>query len=504
MTIKTNLFKPGVLFLNKTHYLPKTEIYTVAKSVVNIKNKPVSPSFAKKFIHGVISLFHRLEICFLIRGIKNNKLVDVVDINKHSNVFNEIDIKINRIKKEIEIEKNESKKLYNSLNVDSEYVDNFTKNKITKKNIEIKSLIEESKKIKNKNLYFINNIIYHANDKFDFYNLCDYLTEVKRAKDFFSVQDDIEREGSDSKLIVDFLNEVIKNRISSLDETSIKNIIKLIFLKFKFENIHLNEKYDFMHNFSKEKERDNFIKTINFLLISIDEYQVLSKFNDNIKNKIENRLSTIMMIALNKIYDSEDSFDSLKQEWGEKYIDNNYNTIKRNSVIDNNIEIETIIDIPKSLSKEDLNNKYIDIDNFKVNEFELKLRDEKNSIKEVDEGDDIDLQWDDEFINVSNTINNEELQQKLQREYNEEEEQINIFFNNVVKQSNLESEEKFNKIKNKLELIILDIGELSTEENSPLNLDKELKFSPDKYQLDFDTKEITSEISEEDKSNKKL
>ncbi|MGO3683322.1 MAG: hypothetical protein ACTJGV_01240, partial [Proteus vulgaris] len=111
---------------------------------------------------------------------------------------------------------------------------------------------------------------------------------------------------------------------------------------------------------------------------------------------------------------------------------------------------------------------------------------------------------DDEFINVSNTINNEELQQKLQREYNEEEEQINIFFNNVVKQSNLESEEKFNKIKNKLELIILDIGELSTEENSPLNLDKELKFSPDKYQLDFDTKEITSEISEEDKSNKKL
>ncbi|NBM88324.1 hypothetical protein GWI78_00135, partial [Proteus sp. G2658] len=180
MIIKQNIFEQNILFLNKQHSFPKKECYIFTKNISKIKNTPVAPSFAKRFIHGVISLFHKLEIFFLIKDIKNNKLSGVVDINQYSNIFNEID----------------------------------------KKNTEIYSLIKDKEGIKYKNLNAINKIISHANDKFDFYSFCDYLTEVKRAKDFFSGLDDIKNEDSNNKLIVECLNEIMKLRISSIDDES--------------------------------------------------------------------------------------------------------------------------------------------------------------------------------------------------------------------------------------------------------------------------------------------
>ncbi|WP_235379071.1 hypothetical protein, partial [Proteus faecis] len=81
-----------------------------------------------------------------------------------------------------------------------------------------------------------------------------------------------------------------------------------------------------MSNFSTEKERGDFIKLMSFLLISIEEVQLFDKFDNNIKNEVKNKLSAIMMIALNKNSDSEYSFDSLMQEWKEKY----FNLIKIN------------------------------------------------------------------------------------------------------------------------------------------------------------------------------
>ncbi|MBG3128670.1 hypothetical protein I4674_02465 [Proteus mirabilis] len=218
MISKTSLFEPQVSFSNKKNYLLKKEDYVFTKKIAEIKNTPVSPSFGKRIIHVLTFLFRKLEIGFLIKDIKNNKQFGVVDINKHSNIFNEIDNKINKIKEEIKVEINESKNLYNSFDSFHEYIDCFTENEIDKKNIEIEGLIKEKGEIKNKNLNIINNIISHANDKFDFYSFCDYLTEVKRAKDFFSALDDIENEGSDSKLIVEYLNEIIEFRISSIDD----------------------------------------------------------------------------------------------------------------------------------------------------------------------------------------------------------------------------------------------------------------------------------------------
>ncbi|MEQ5176058.1 hypothetical protein [Proteus genomosp. 6] len=518
MISKTNLFKSNVLFLNKKHYLPKKEDYIFTKKITEIRNTPVSPSFGKRIIHVLTSLFHKLEIGFLIKDIKNNKLFDTVNINKHSNIFNKID----------------------------------------EKNIEIK----------NKNLNSINNIISHANDKFDFYSFCDYITEVKRAKDFFSGLDDIENEGSDSKLIVEYLNEIIVNRITSINDKSMKNIFKLINSIFNFENIHLNKRYDFMSNFSTGKERDNFIKSMNILLIGIEEAQVLNKFDDTIKNKIENKLSTIMMIALNKNMGSEYSFNDLMQEWIGKYISDNHNSIKRNTIVDtgtqvdtnitvdtgtqvdtnitvdtgtqvdtnitvdtatqidtnttvdtdiqaniiiiNDVEKETKIELPRHRPKEDLSRKYINIDDFDVkgNNELLKIKidniseideddtqdiddGELDNLKEMNEDDDFGHQWDYEGFNINHVhYKKSELDALMKKIKN-----LN---------SELKSDKNFNEINNKLDSIILDIDDSFTEEETPLDLSDKLKFSPDNYQLNVNTEENTSEISEEDKTNKKL
>ncbi|HEK0787455.1 TPA: hypothetical protein SMP78_001622 [Proteus mirabilis] len=527
MIIDKKVFEPGVSFSNKTHYIPKKENYTYAKKINKIKNTPVAPSFGKKIIQALISLFHKFEIKFLIKDIRNNELSDIVDINKHDYLFNEIDIetneidiKINEIKKEIKYISDENKHLYGSFGVDSDCEDRFSLDEINKKEMEIESLIKEKGEIKNKNLNTINNIISHANDKFDFYSLCDYLTEVKRAKDFLSSVNDEGNEYSKNKLIVSLLNEIITNRLNAIDDKSIKNIFKLINLRFNFENIHLNKKYDFMHNFSSKREREYFIKSINFLLISIDERKVLNKFDNNIKNEVENKLLTIMKIALDKNSDSEYSFDSLKQEWGEKYISNNYNDIKINNIIDadiqeetdveNEIEIETIIELPKLSSRKDFNDKYINIDNFDIGNDKLKLRDEIDSTKirdkidstkVRDEYDNLELQWDDEFININSIVENKEQQGKDDKK----EKTNDILMDKINKLSQmLVSDDKFNKINDTLDSLMLEIDEYSVEEVSLSNLDKKLNFLQDNYQLDFDTKENTSEISKEDKGKKKL
>lgn len=299
MIIKKNLFEPKVSFLNKQHYFPKKENYIFTKNISEIKNTPLAPSFGKKVIQALTSLFHKLEIKFLIRDIRNNKLSSVIDISKHNHIFNRAD------------------------------------NKIDKKELEINTSSDKENEIKNKNLNSINNIISHANDKFDFYSFCDYLTEVKRAKDFLSVQDDIEKEGSDSKLIVEYLNEVIENRINSLDDTSIKNILELIFLKFQFENIHLNEKYDFMSNFSSVKKRNEFISCINFLVISVGERNIFHKFDEELTNKIKYNLTTIMKVALENKNNENLSFESVSIDWANKYISN----FKIDKNIGTNIEI---------------------------------------------------------------------------------------------------------------------------------------------------------------------
>ncbi|EEG84530.1 hypothetical protein PROPEN_02892 [Proteus penneri ATCC 35198] len=112
-----------------------------------------------------------------------------------------------------------------------------------------------------------------------------------------------------------------------------------------------------MSNFSTENERDNFIKSMNFLLISIEEVQLFDKFDNNIKNEVENKLSAIMMIALNKNMGSEYYFNDLMQEWIGKYISDNHNTIKTNTIVDTGKQIDTYIinDVAGESENEDLN-----------------------------------------------------------------------------------------------------------------------------------------------------
>lgn len=336
MSVNNVIFNPKFSFSKVSHRYPKKEEYVISKKIGEIKNTPVSPSFSKRIIQVLTYFFHKLEVKFLIRDINNNKISSVIDTSKYSDVFNEV-----------------------------------------------------ADEIKNKNLKAINDIISHANDKFDFYSYCDYLTELKRAKDIFLLLNSKGDKCSENKLMGEVLNEVIKNRINSIDDNGIKNIFKLINSKFKFENVHLNKKYDFMHNFSTEKERDYFIKTMNFLLIGIEEVQLFDKFDNNIKSEVEKKLSTIMMIALDKNTNNEYSFDSLKQEWKEKYISDHDNVTKSDVIEETDIgvhtdishDIETIIEIAKQAPKEDLRAKYIDVDNFNVGDYQLILRNKIDNIK---------------------------------------------------------------------------------------------------------------------------
>ncbi|WP_109371633.1 hypothetical protein [Proteus genomosp. 6] len=462
MISKTNLFKPNVLFVNKKHYLPKNEDYIFTKKITEIRNTPVSPSFGKRIIHVLTSLFHKLEIGFLIKDIKNNKLFDIVDTKKHSNIFNKID----------------------------------------KENIEIEGVREEKIEIKNKNLNTINNIISHANDKFDFYSFCDYLTEVKRAKDFFSGLDDIENEDSNSNLIVECLNEIIELRISSIDDKSIKNIFKLINSNFNFENIHLNKKYNFMSNFSTGKERDNFIKSMNILLIGIEEAQLLDKFDDTIKNKIENKLSTIMMIALNKNMGSEYSFNDLMQEWIGKYISDNHNAIKRNMTVDtgtqvdtdiiNDGEIKTITNLSKYEPKEEeveiVNEIAGESENEDLNtllnyDFIFNMGEEVEGEIEEEVEKEIDEEVEKEIKNRIREKAEEEAD-KLIREINvNAEKESKLIINKLESKSNKENKEDiinllieyYNDSENKLSNIISSMDEIIKKHNEINLIDEEVK-----------------------------
>lgn len=462
MSVNNVIFNPKFSFSKVSHRYPKKEEYVISKKIGEIKNTPVSPSFSKRIIQVLTYFFHKLEVKFLIRDINNNKISSVIDTSKYSDVFNEV-----------------------------------------------------ADEIKNKNLKAINDIISHANDKFDFYSYCDYLTELKRAKDIFLLLNSKGDKCSENKLMGEVLNEVIKNRINSIDDNGIKNIFKLINSKFKFENVHLNKKYDFMHNFSTEKERDYFIKTMNFLLIGIEEVQLFDKFDNNIKSEVEKKLSTIMMIALDKNTNNEYSFDSLKQEWKEKYISDHDNVTKSDVIEETDIgvhtdishDIETIIEIAKQAPKEDLRAKYIDVDNFNVGDYQLILRnkidnikktDEKNNseldeykstldsdidnTKEIIESDDLDYQWDYEVFDMVNfdgkKLKNDILMEKINK--------LTL---------GLKSDEKFNEINNKLESMIHDIEECSTEGGVSLDLDKKLTFSRDNYQWYFDTEENKSETN---------
>ncbi|WP_193014875.1 hypothetical protein [Proteus sp. FME41] len=498
MNIKTNLFDSTAVFYKIKHHLPTREDYVCTKRINKIKNTPVIPSFSKKIIHAFTFLFHKLEVKFLIRDIKNNKLSSFIDINKHDDLFNEIDIKINKIKEEVKIEGNESKVLYDSFGIHPYYVDSFAKDEINKKEMEIEALIKEKQEIKNKNLNAINNIISHANDKFDFYSFCDYLTEVKRAKDFFSSLNDAEQEYSASKLIVEDLNEIIKHRLNAIDDKSIRNIFELINLKFKFENMHLNKKYDFMHNFSNEKERDRFIKLINLFLISIDEVQILNKFDNNIKNEMKYKLSTIMMIALEKNSDSECSFDSLRQEWSEKYIGDTFKFVTESTTLESSRqpqikisadeEMENIIEIPmKSSNNNQETNLLIDKYN-NIDEYEAEIKNYvsilKNKISDFKGHDKLnnELEWDDNVNELFEVVENNKIDDPLTYK-----------INNTV----LNSNDGFERIKDKIDDMLLDLGNTIDDKSISLPIIKIKKFSADDYKITFDD-EVSK--SEEDKN----
>ncbi|MFU9075629.1 hypothetical protein ACNART_05105 [Proteus sp. LHD240705] len=133
-----------------------------------------------------------------------------------------------------------------------------------------------------------------------------------------------------------------------------KNIFKLINSIFNFENIHLNKRYDFMSNFSTEKERENFIDCVNLLVIAEDELSILSNFDKTLSHRIKNNLSTILKVALGN--NENASFKELSIDWTNTYI-NGYDIRKYRSVEVNTegVDIKDNISVRQDQDTKDLN-----------------------------------------------------------------------------------------------------------------------------------------------------
>lgn len=462
MDIKISLFEPKVSFLNKTHHIPKKEEYTYTKKIEGVKNTPVAPSFGKKFFHALTTLFHKIEIKFLIRNIKNNKLSNVVDINKHNNFFNDVD-------------NEESKKPDDSCSINSNSEGCFSQDEI-----------------KNKNLEAIKNIISHANDKFDFYSFCDYLTEIKRAKDFFSSLNDVAGgECSDSKLIVDLLNKIAINRIKAIDDKSIKNVFKLVSLKFDFENVNLNKKYDFMHNFSSLKERDKFIRALNFLVIAQDEVDIDIETIFNQKNKLSFILKTILNV------NEEISLKQLIEEYKNIYIDNEcdfYSDNTQGVILDNNsddVSNDILFDSLDGLEKIDVSEsvKVEPESNNEVNKKTSLLSNEVITNEDVENG---DIKKGDKFLN--NIKGNLEDVKNIFDNYEKKKKELSEFIDSMLdKDTNIE-QKQYDEIKQKFSDILSNLENIDFEEKNILN---SLKLDSDVYKnIDIDIKILNESLED--------
>lgn len=456
MIIDKKIFEPGVSFLNKTHHIPKKEIYTYAKKINKIKNTPVAPSFGKKVIHMLTSLFHKIEIKFLIRNIKNNKLSSVVDINKNNNFFNDVN-------------NEESKKSDDSCSINSNSEGCFSQDEI-----------------KNKNLEAIKNIISHANDKFDFYSFCDYLTEIKRAKDFFSSLNDVAGgECSDSKLIVDLLKKIAINRIKAIDDKSIKNVFKLVSLKFDFENVNLNKKYDFMHNFSSLKERDKFIRALNFLVIAQDEVDIDIETIFNQKNKLSFILKTILNV------DEEISLKQLIEEYKKIYIDNEcdfYSDNTQGIILDNNSDDVSSNILSVFLGRlEKLLDEKIDVSE------SVKVDSESNN--EVITNEDIengDIKKEDKYLNNIRG-NLEEIKNNFDN-YEKRNKELSEFVDSMLGEDANIEQKQYDEIKQKFSDILSNLENIDFEEKNILN---SLKLDSDVYKnIDIDIKILNESLED--------
>lgn len=456
MIIDKKIFEPGVSFLNKTHHIPKKEIYTYAKKINKIKNTPVAPSFGKKVIHMLTSLFHKIEIKFLIRNIKNNKLSSVVDINKNNNFFNDVN-------------NEESKKSDDSCSINSNSEGCFSQDEI-----------------KNKNLEAIKNIISHANDKFDFYSFCDYLTEIKRAKDFFSSLNDVAGgECSDSKLIVDLLKKIAINRIKAIDDKSIKNVFKLVSLKFDFENVNLNKKYDFMHNFSSLKERDKFIRALNFLVIAQDEVDIDIETIFNQKNKLSFILKTILNV------DEEISLKQLIEEYKKIYIDNEcdfYSDNTQGIILDNNSDDVSSNILSVFLGRlEKLLDEKIDVSE------SVKVDSESNN--EVITNEDIengDIKKEDKYLNNIRG-NLEEIKNNFDN-YEKRNKELSEFVDSMLDEDANIEQKQYDEIKQKFSDILSNLENIDFEEKNILN---SLKLDSDVYKnIDIDIKILNESLED--------
>ncbi|MEQ4922810.1 hypothetical protein [Proteus hauseri] len=299
MKMNSVTLNPKFSFSKVSHRYPKKEEYIISKKISEIKNTPVSPSFLKRIVHGISSFYHKIDMTLFVRSIKsinNNKMFNSSEKLKIDNVIYENQGDIDRRENLISMVGENDKK-------------NLFLNEISN---------EYREEINNSNV--LNDLIYNSDAKFDFYSFSHYLTEVKKAKDYFSLSNNLDDITSNEHDLFNVFSIIINNRLNALNVDDFKNIYKLITKIYNFEKIHLNKKYDFMSNFSSVKERDKFISCINLLVIAEDELGVLSNSDKVLSEKIKHNLSTIMKVALGNKDNKNASFKKLIMEWRNIYI----------------------------------------------------------------------------------------------------------------------------------------------------------------------------------------
>ncbi|XOY29132.1 hypothetical protein ACLIX2_11770 [Proteus cibi] len=466
MNMKVNSLNPNILFSKKNHQYPIKEKYTFIHKIDNIKNISASPSFYKRVINAITYIFNKIEIKFLIRDIKNNKLINVIDVNEHQNKISE------------SIINNGTNEVYN--------------------------------------LDYLKEMISHSNDKFDFYSFCDYLAEVERVKNFFSTSENINSKCYNNNLINETLSNIISHRINSINSDGLYNIIKLSNLKFRFENIFLHKKHVFMNNFSSLKKRKEFIKVINLIVLIVRYSDVLFDINADSSARIRDQLREILTISLDKNKSDKISFNNLITEWSNKYINKDFSIIT-----------EEIAEEEKEKATEIKEEKMETFDKVKLEEkiIELKLLLDDNDDDLIEEIERIknNIELKEEDIKEKEMVIVDEIEERKEEEIKRlaresAEEEANEIFNKIKENAEKEVEEIFKKIKissgkKVVEEPKINISELGSKEgmerkeeniellNKTLNVFSSMKEFIKKYNeidlIDREIKEVLSSNNQE-------
>ncbi|HDU8620708.1 TPA: hypothetical protein SGN65_000273 [Proteus mirabilis] len=239
-----DVFNKGIELSTKKDYLGSCYV-TFAKNIKDISNTTAKPSFIKKVIH----MMERFTMFFAISqtgrmGISNRD----GDLNRYNETRTNLENKVKDLKCKIDEFNN---KLTKKDTVDRE------KDEIVTITAEYHNLNHFLSLIENENSSF--------KDRYSFFN---YLNELQRAEAFCRSSSN-----TDYNHLADEFENIIKERVERIKKEDVIKIFNEVLIRYDNETRFKNSNERILANFSSNKEKENFLSKINFL-VCVSKYNL--------------------------------------------------------------------------------------------------------------------------------------------------------------------------------------------------------------------------------------